>query len=168
VSLYRGHAIAGVAAYAAFSLGYLAFSAFKPVRLPIPLLPSDLKSALICAILAFLSSIFPDVDTKSKAQMLFYRIVALFILALIASGSFKTAALVGLFAMTPLLGGHRGWTHSPMAALAIPSLFTLIPILKEGKPTLEGLPFSTASFIGYISHLWLDGLLFRRGKRKRG
>lgn len=165
MSLYRGHAITGVAAYAVFLLGCVAVSAFKLVRLPIPLLPSDVKSAIICTILAFLSSIFPDVDTKSRVQMLFYRIVALLILALIVSGSFRTAALIGLFAAAPLVGGHRSWTHSSMAAVAIPSLFTLIPILKWGRPTLEGLPFSTASFIGYISHLWLDGLLFRRGRR---
>ena len=166
MSLYRNHAVTGVSVYGAFYLvAFVAVAVLKlkfNYSLPYPIITTDLASLLACFFIAFFSSIFPDVDTKSRAQILFYRLIFLVEVALMLRRKFETAAILGLFAITPLLGGHRGWTHSRMAMLFVPSLFILIPSLIGGGFILEGLPFSIASFIGYVSHLYRDGRLFGR------
>jgi hypothetical protein len=169
MSLYRNHAAAGVTAYGAFYVAAFAVEAVLRFRfgyrLPHQIITTDLAALLGCFFVAFFSSIFPDVDTKSRAQVMFYRIFLIVDGALILRRKFELAAILGLFAVTPLLGGHRGWTHSRIAMFLIPTTFIFIPSLIEGDLILTGLPFSIASFIGYATHLHLDGKLFSFGVR---
>jgi len=166
MSLYRNHAAAGVTAYGAFYLVTFAAKVILKLKfsyqLPYPIITTDFALLLGCFFIAFLSSIFPDVDIKSRAQILFYRLLFLVEGALMLRRKFEPAAMLGFFAITPLLGGHRGWTHSRIAMFLIPALFILIPSLIRGTLILTGLPFSIASFIGYVSHLYMDGELFKR------
>ncbi|HCQ03768.1 MAG TPA: hypothetical protein DIT99_25140, partial [Candidatus Latescibacteria bacterium] len=59
---------------------------------------------LICV--GLLSACFPDVDTESKSQQLFYRLLIIVDLWFLLEGNYKAAALLGFGAMVPLLGKH--------------------------------------------------------------
>ena len=113
-------------------------------------------------------ALWPDVDINSKAQNIFYRSIFVIDLVLILSGMFLAAALLGLLAMTPILGKHRGWTHSPWAVLLVPSPIILIPYRADNGVGLIGLLFYFAAVVGYFSHLLLDGLIWKKIKLRGG
>jgi membrane-bound metal-dependent hydrolase YbcI (DUF457 family) len=85
---------------------------------------------------------------------------------LIVVGEFELAAYLGLFAILPALGHHRGWTHTWWAMLLIPLPLLVLPYLHVPERPLIGLPFYGAAVVGYFSHLFMDGLVFRL-KRSR-
>ena len=134
-----------------------------------------------CFIIAVLSGLWPDVDIKSKSQRICYRIFIGLNLVLIFRGYYAESAVLGLFAMLPLIGKHRGWTHSRLTMLLLPGIFLLLPIyfnrdaFNFREPTAPenlqliktGIPFYTASLIGYATHLQLDGILLRSRKAQQ-
>ena len=75
--------------------------------------------------------------------------------------------------MLPLIGNHRGWTHSKMTMLLLPTVFLILPVYFQRDQfdpddllaaqnlvlLRDGLPFYIASVIGYATHLHLDGIL---------
>ena len=75
---------------------------------------------------------------------------------------------LGLFAILPILGKHRGWTHTYWAMLLIPSPLLVLPMVlfPEAAP-LSGLPFYGAAVVGYFSHLFMDGMVIPFGRRSR-
>lgn len=101
---------------------------------------------------------FPDVDTDSKGQNLFYVVFAAVDLGLIFQKQYIWAAWLGFFAMLPAIGSHRGWTHTWWAMLLVP-----VPILAVPAVTMsvefakDFVPFYVAFATGYFSHLLLDG-----------
>jgi len=80
---------------------------------------------------------------------------------------FEEAAYLGLFALLPVLSKHRGWTHTWWAMLLIPLPLLVLPLLFYAERPLAGLPFYGAAVVGYSSHLFMDGLLPRRTRRRR-
>lgn len=157
---YKGHVAGGLV----FGAGYLVllalvysvdqawrrFGALELVGIPVVL-------AGLCVMFA----LWPDVDTNSKGQQLFYSLFFGVDVVLIVLREFEWAAYLGLFAILPILGKHRGWTHTPWAMLLVPSPFLLLPLLLVPEAPLAGLPFYGAAVTGYFSHLVMDGLLFR-------
>ncbi len=116
--------------------------------------------------LCLMFGLWPDVDTNSKGQNLFYAIFFLVDVVLIATQHFQEAAYLGLFAILPILGKHRGWTHTWWAMLLIPSPLLILPYVFLPARPLAGLPFYGAAVTGYFSHLFMDGLVMRlRGRR---
>lgn len=117
--------------------------------------------------LCLMFGLWPDVDTNSVGQNIFYTIFFLIDTVLIATRHFEEAAYLGLFAILPVLGKHRGWTHTWWAMLLIPSPFLILPMLFFPERPLAGLPFYGAAVVGYLSHLFMDGLIlpFRRRRR---
>jgi hypothetical protein len=71
-------------------------------------------------VVAILGGLWPDVDTNSKGQNIFVGIAFITDIALIVTGHIEAAAFLGLLAMTPILGKHRGWTHSKLAMILVP------------------------------------------------
>ncbi len=112
--------------------------------------------------IAVLFALFPDVDIKSKGQLLFYRIFLLLDLFLLIEEYYVEAALLGFLAMIPIVSRHRGWTHSSLAMVLVPSPILLGPMYLARAPVLDGLPFYLGAVAGYLSHLVADGVLFRR------
>ncbi|WP_029898781.1 metal-dependent hydrolase [Desulfohalovibrio reitneri] len=103
-----------------------------------------------------LAALFPDVDTDSRGQHLYYLLLFLADLALIAVGRYVWAAVLGLFAMLPAIGPHRGWTHSWLAAPLVPlPILLLPPYILEADWRLF-LAWYLAAVTGYLSHLVLD------------
>ena len=117
--------------------------------------------------LCLMFGLWPDTDTDSKGQNFFYTIFFLIDVALIATRHFEEAAYLGLFAILPALGPHRGWTHSWWAMLLVPSPLLVLPMIFFPERPLAGLPFYGAAVVGYLSHLIMDGLVAKWLRRSR-
>lgn len=105
-----------------------------------------------------LGALFPDVDTNSKGQNLYYAVFATVDLGLILKGLYIWAAWLGFFAMLPAIGSHRGWTHTWWAMILVPFPILAVPVVVQGVDAVSGfLPFYAAFVSGYFSHLLLDG-----------
>lgn len=113
-------------------------------------------------VVGVLFALFPDVDTNSKAQDLFFGIAFPLNILLIATNNIQAAAYLGLIAMLPIIGHHRGWTHTKWAAFAVPLPILVVPWLYSEEMLLPSLVFYGAAVVGYLSHLLLDGRIIRR------
>ena len=196
MSMFREHWIGGLVAYSTFfivsfiatiavSILYAVPAAWNPTISLNPL------KVVGCFAIAVLFGLWPDVDIKSKSQKIFYTLLfVLNVVLIVFWRRYLESALLGLFAMLPILSKHRGWTHARITMVLLPGLFLLVPVYAahpewysggtlidafnallewEELPViiLTGLPFYVASFIGYASHLYLDGILFRSRKAQR-
>lgn len=163
---YRGHLGGASVFFAVYFFGlfllysvdqaYTQFETLELVAYPVALFG-----------LCLMFGLWPDVDTNSKGQDLFYTIFFLVDVVLIATRHFQEAAYLGLFAILPVLGKHRGWTHTWWAMILIPSPLLILPYLFIPERPLSGLPFYGAALTGYFSHLFMDGLVFRLGRKKK-
>ena len=189
MGLFKDHFISGIISYSIFY--FLALGASLALKFglhwdvnKVPVISFNIWIAVPCFLIAMLSGLWPDVDIKSTTQKIFYRIFLLLDIVLIYKGItdgrryLLISALLGVFAMLPLVGKHRGWTHSRITMFLLPGLF-LLPAMYDinfrnlnmssfdytnlDYTDLSGLPLYVASFIGYATHLYLDGILF--GKR---
>ncbi len=162
---YKGHVagslvffgvyLAGLALVFSVDQAYRQFSELELVGVPAVLLG-----------LAVMFGLWPDVDTNSKGQNLFYSIFFAVDVALIAMREFEWAAYLGLFAILPILGKHRGWTHTYWAMVLIPSPLLVLPYVLFPERSLAGLPFYGAAVVGYFSHLFMDGLVVAFPRRR--
>ncbi|MGE3802653.1 MAG: metal-dependent hydrolase [Candidatus Kapaibacterium sp.] len=159
---YRGHITAGII----FGVALLVGMAFTPLAAALPL-EQKLVKGIVVLWLAVLFALFPDVDIKSKGQILFYRIFILLDLLLLLKKFYVEAALLGFLAMLPIISKHRGWTHTIWAMLLIPSPILLGPMYLAREPVLDGLPFYLGAVAGYLSHLFADGMIIRKLRRTR-
>ena len=187
MSMFREHWIGGLVAYTSFFAISLAATliGFFAFRQPIdwnPTVSLEPLNIAACFVIAFLSGLWPDVDIKSKSQQIFYRLFLISNVLLIYKGYYAISAFFGLFAMLPLIGNHRGWTHSKLTMLLLPAVFLILPMVYFHRDQLDrnellaaqnlvllkgGLPFYTASLIGYATHLHLDGILLQSRKAQR-
>ena len=199
MSMFREHWIGGLAAYSIFFI----ISLIATIAVPIlydtvpenwnPTIPPvwDFLKIIGCFVIAVLFGLWPDVDIKSKSQKIFYSVLfTLNVVLIVFFQKYLESALLGLFAMLPIMSKHRGWTHAKVTMILLPSIFLLIPIYTNysewtsgdnlvsdfhalrnwvhlSDALLSGFPFYVASFIGYASHLYLDGILFRSRKAQR-
>lgn len=154
MSDYRGHTWGAVGFFGALSAGMIALSG----RIGDPLVVAPFRGARVVILfgIALLTALWPDVDIRSKGQRLFYGVFLLVDVALIAMKLYYPSAILGILAMIPLVGKHRGWTHTIWAAVLIPSPLLILPMYFKGTYTLAGLPYFLAAFVGYLSHLVLD------------
>lgn len=162
---YKGHLffgllVGGLALAGAVWLGALA---------PDPVVLGGLMAALL------LGALFPDLDTDSKGRRLFYLAFLALDVWLIMGRRFEEAAYVGILAILPGIGRHRGWTHAWWAMLLVPAPILVLPYLfsfpfawlsfpnnvatvdaLHGQPWKTYLPWYLAFVAGYGSHLLLD------------
>ncbi len=199
MSMFREHWIGGLVAYSTFFIISLIVTIAVPIFYDTvpetwnPTIPPvlDFLQIIGCFVIAVLFGLWPDVDIKSKSQKIFYRVLFLLNVVLIVFfQKYLESALLGLFAMLPIMSKHRGWTHAKVTMILLPGVFLLIPIYTDyaewvsganlvsdfyglrdwddlPDALLSGLPFYVASFIGYASHLYLDGILFSSRKAQR-
>ena len=156
-TVFFGVYLAGLALVYSVDQAYRQFSELELVAYP-----------LVLFALALMFGLWPDVDTNSKGQNLFYSIFFVADVVLIATRQFEEAAYLGLFCILPAIGKHRGWTHTFWAMLLIPSPLLVLPYVLTPERPLAGLPFYGAAVVGYFSHLVMDGMVVRLPGRRRG
>jgi hypothetical protein len=117
-------------------------------------LPATYIELLLCS---SLGSLFPDIDIKSKGQQISYVILVMLLVCLLCGKQCVVAALVGIFALTPLLVPHRGvfhrlWFITGLTIVMVFVLLQLMPMYHE-RILVNGIFF----LMGATTHLILDG-----------
>lgn len=140
--------------------GFIFLWAFLTILSNYFFVPSALE-IFIYATLVILFALWPDVDIKSIGQKVFYTIffVADAILVFYFQ-EYKIAAYFGLLIILPVLAKHRGWTHSWITAVLLPTPLILVPTAVMSGTIAEGLPYYFAAVTGYFSHLFFDKKAF--------
>lgn len=156
---YRGHLAGGLAAATVYT-GVMLLVPVKEFAEYANFL-HDWQPLAAVFVVSMLFGLFPDVDTNSKAQDIFYWAVFMFDVLLIWTGNIQAAAYLGVVAMLPILAHHRGWTHAKWAAFIVPLPIVIVPYLYDDKMMAISLVFYGAAVMGYLSHLLFDGLLVR-------
>jgi hypothetical protein len=157
---YRGHIAGGLVAGAACALVL--------AKLPVGRyaeaahLLNSWQALAAFFVLSVLFALFPDVDTNSKGQDIFIGLAFTVDILLILGGNFHAAAYLGLVAMLPIVGHHRGWTHAKWAMIIVPLPLLILPTLYDEKLLPVAASYYLAAEAGYFSHLLLDGLIWRR------
>lgn len=161
---YRGHIAGAIAANA----GYLAGLelATGSVLTQTNGVLSGWQFFVALFTVAILFGLWPDVDTNSKGQNLFVGIAFIADILLIIAGRFEAAAYLGLLAMTPIVGKHRGWTHSKLAMVLVPLPIALVSYMSRPELLTTALIIYGAAVAGYFSHLLLDGLIIKQFRIK--
>ena len=158
MSGWKGHIAGALAVNAAYVAGIKVLPHTKLLDRP-DITLQDWQLLIGLFVIAVLFGLFPDVDTNSMGQNIFFGIAFIAEIVLIATGKFEPAAYLGLLAMTPIVGKHRGWTHSKLAMVLVPSPILLIPYLHNHHVWTLGLVIYGAALAGCFSHLLLDGLI---------
>jgi hypothetical protein len=97
---YKGHIAGGIIANAAY-VGVLEFAPNATIRHNAGLL-SEWQLLVGLFVIAILFALWPDVDTNSKGQNIFFGIAFAADILLISAGRIEAAAYLGLLAMTPV------------------------------------------------------------------
>jgi len=103
-----------------------------------------------------LGSLFPDVDTKSKGQMMFYQALAFYLLFLLWSRKFMTFMIVTCITMLPLLVPHRGLFHNIWFLTSIVGIVSITSFVYIPTKALEIIIHLLFFYAGAISHIFLD------------
>jgi hypothetical protein len=114
---------------------------------------------LVCFLLCVIGSMVPDVDIKSRSQMVIYTLLIIIDLVLILFKYYRESAILGFLAMVPMLTKHREQFHSYIAAVIIPIPLLFIPILVSGELDYHnlGVSYYISALAGYLSHIIADG-----------
>jgi membrane-bound metal-dependent hydrolase YbcI (DUF457 family) len=112
-------------------------------------------------VVSMLFGLWPDIDTNSKGQDIFFGATFLLDVLLIWQGYLEAAAYLGLLAMTPIISKHRGWTHSKIAMVLVPLPILVVPYLYRSSVLGTAAIIYGAAVAGYFSHLLLDGKISR-------
>jgi hypothetical protein len=111
---------------------------------------------IIWFICTLLGGLFPDIDTKSKGQMIFYKLIVIIIAFCIIYKAYYIGACLSLISFWPLLVKHRGLFHRLWFLLLLTGggCYVLIQVL----PVYQNDILACAGFfaVGFVSHLYLD------------
>lgn len=161
---YKGH-VAGGALFGALFYAMIAYVPVAQFAEAAGLL-NDWQAIFAIFVISMLFGLFPDVDTNSKAQDLFFAIAFPLDVVLLAVNRIEAAAYLGLIAMLPVIGKHRGWTHKKWAMIVVPLPILLVPYLYDAAVLKISAIYYGAAVAGYFSHLLFDGLILRRFRIK--
>lgn len=141
---YKVHLVGGMVVYLALLYGISYVAA-----------PS-LITSLEWMLCAMAGALFPDVDVKSKGQNIFYWIIFIGLLLLMAQHKWQAASLISLFSLIPQLVGHRGLFHRGLFLIACAVLVIFFMMIWYPFYA-RGVAFDILFFtLGALSHLWLD------------
>ena len=161
---YKGH-VAGGALFGALYYGAIAYVPIEQLAETAGVL-NDWQAIFALFVISMLFGLFPDIDTNSKAQDLFFAIAFPLDVLLLAVNRVEAAAYLGLIAMLPVIGKHRGWTHKKWAMLLVPLPIIAVPYLYDPAALPISAVFYGAAVSGYFSHLFFDGLIIKRFRIK--
>lgn len=140
---YRGH-LTGAFIFYCIIIGVFSFYTYSFITL---------IEWFLCTLLG---ALFPDIDTKSKGQKLFYRILFVMIAIFFVQQKLRLIALFAFIACIPLITRHRGVLHNFWAILSL--IILLLVVTYYFVPNYFMLIAWDLFFfmMGVISHLWLD------------
>lgn len=161
---YKGHIAGGIVLSAAFA-GVISFVPVERFAEAAGVL-GNWQAIVAVFVIGVLFALFPDVDTNSKAQDIFFGIIFPLDILLIWQGYIQAAAYLGIIAMLPIVGRHRGWTHKKWAMFVVPLPILLIPYLYNDAILPVSAVYYGAAVTGYFSHLLLDGLIWKHFRIK--
>jgi hypothetical protein len=144
---YRVHLVGGTATFALLSV-------YGPQLLHHAAMSHYLWS--ICAAATLFGALFPDIDTKSKGQLIFYRLCALVMIGLIICKAWHLLAFCTLIALVPLLVHHRGLLHNPLFLAGFGGTLYFYGRWLLPQLELDFLRISIFFVLGTWSHLILD------------
>lgn len=144
---YRTHTIGGMLSFAG-CIAALAFFSSTEI---------SIEKGLALFAITLMAALFPDIDTDSKGQNLFYSIFLLLDVYFILGKNYRYAAILGLLVMIPVLSRHRGWTHTLWAMVLIPAPILFLPWLLLGTELSNLVIYYVCAVAGYFSHLVIDG-----------
>jgi membrane-bound metal-dependent hydrolase YbcI (DUF457 family) len=156
---WKGHVVGGVALGGIYA-GAISLAPVERFAEAAGLL-HDWQALAAVMVISVLFALFPDIDTNSKGQNIFFGLALAVDIMLIWSGNIQAAAYLGLIAMLPVVGKHRGWTHSKLAMLLVPLPILVVPYLYNTQVLPISITYYGAAVAGYFSHLLLDGLIVR-------
>lgn len=161
---YKGHLVGAVIVNTAFIAG----ASFLPgeVLTKTSGLFSNWQFVGFLYFVAMLFGLWPDIDTNSKGQDIFFTAGFVLNVLLIWQGYLEASAYLGLLAMTPIVGKHRGWTHSKIAMFLVPLPIVLVSFLYRDAIVPATMIIYCAAVAGYFSHLLFDGLIIKRFRIK--
>lgn len=136
-------------------VGLLVFAGLYFILRELGYLPTDPLQILLMFSLTILAALFPDIDTNSKGQDIFYGALVIIDGYLIYQKLYHEAAILGFLALMPVVTQHRGWTHSYLAAIILP-LPLLYPDLFHIPVLFSGSVMYAAAVSGYVSHIFID------------
>lgn len=113
-----------------------------------------------------LGALFPDIDTKSQGQKLFYTLIFLLIIGSIFYKKYLFGLLVAVCSFVPLFSNHRARFHSLWFALMLVALVSVLAITQFSLNATLVLRNGIFFLIGVYSHLVLD-FGFKKSIRKR-
>lgn len=161
---YKGHIVGGLVFTAVYAVS-LSFVPIEQFAEQARLL-QDWQAMAAVFVIGMLFGLFPDVDTNSKAQDIFFGIIFPIDILLIINGNIQAAAYLGLIAMLPIIAHHRGWTHTKWAMFVVPLPILLVPYLYNDAILPSSIVYYSAAVVGYFSHLALDGLIWKKFRIK--
>lgn len=161
---YRGHLVGAVVVNTAFIVG----AGLLPGEILTKTggLFSDWQFVAFLYFVAMLFGLWPDIDTNSKGQDIFFTAGFALNIILIWNGYLEASAYLGLIAMTPIVGKHRGWTHSKLAMILVPLPIVLVSFLYRDAIFPATIIIYGAAVAGYFSHLLLDGMIIKKFRIK--
>ncbi|GAC1391281.1 MAG: metal-dependent hydrolase [Candidatus Saccharimonadales bacterium] len=163
MSGYRGHVIGAIA------VNTVVVATVFALPVSIDAVPHKILSnwQLITGLYVFavLFGLFPDVDTNSMGQNIFYGVAFVADVMLIVTGRYEAGAYLGLIAMAPVLSKHRGWTHTLIAMVLIPLPILIVPYFHNHLIIYSSILLYISAVSGYFSHLLLDGLVIKKFRR---
>ncbi len=147
---YKGHLFGGVSVFVVILLALTRFAACP-----------SYKTVLEWLFFCCAGALFPDVDTKSKGQKWYFRILFILLLYAFIKRNMAIVWFVTFSFVIPHIVIHRGIFHRIWFVIAIP--LTIGLLLCAHFPTCQKIIWYDTLFfiIGAVSHLWLD-LGFRR------
>lgn len=120
------------------------------------LMPLTIAARIEMLLFTLAGALFPDIDTKSKGQKLFYWVILILAGVLLYAGHMQAVIVLAAVAILPLLVKHRGLFHKLWFVVLFAIGVALI-CCSYAPHCKRLIMLNTFFFIlGVISHLWLD------------
>ena len=116
----------------------------------------NLESLLVGFAGCILGSIFPDIDTVSKMQRIFYYFATVFIVFAFLSINFKLFITFSSLSLIICFLKHRALTHNPIFILFLSTVIPTYSYFYHYYLFKNVLIFATFFATGSLSHIFLD------------
>jgi len=116
------------------------------------------KVALVALGFGVFSSLYPDIDIKSKSSRLVSLIIAGLVIYFGMNHHMDLAIIGSVMMVIPMFLQHRGFTHSHVCGILVSSAMMYGYSVFCAPEWAVGV----VAYLGYVTHLLLDGLAFKR------